>query len=38
MIDQLLRLQQGGVQFSQLADLAQLLDLSETVCDLWRPP
>ena len=37
MIDQLLRLQQGGVQFSQLEDLAQLLDLSETVCDLWRP-
>lgn len=37
MIDQLLRLQQGGVQFSQLEDLAQLLDLSETLCDLWRP-
>ena len=37
MIDQLLRLQQGGVQFSQLEDLAQLLDLSETLCDQWRP-
>ena len=37
MIDQLLRLQQGGVQFSQLEDLAKLLDLSETLCDLWRP-
>ena len=37
MIDQLLRLQQGGVQFSQLEDLAQLLDLSETLCEQWRP-
>ena len=30
MVDQLLRLQQGGVQFSQIEDLAQLLDLPET--------
>ena len=37
MVDQLLRLQQGGVQFSQIEDLAQLLDLSETLCEQWRP-
>ena len=37
MVDQLLRLQQGGVQFSQIDDLAQLLDLSETLCEQWRP-
>ena len=37
MVDQLLRLQQGGVQFSQLEDLAQLLDLPELLCEQWRP-
>ena len=37
MVDQLLRLQQGGVQFSQIEDLAQLLDISETLCEQWRP-
>ena len=37
MVDQLLRLQQGGVQFSQIEDLAQLLDLPETLCEQWRP-
>ena len=37
MVDQLLRLQQGGVQFSQIEDLAQLLDISENLCEQWRP-
>ena len=37
MVNQLLRLQQGGVQFSQMEDLAQLLDLQETLCEQWRP-
>ncbi|WP_114994603.1 type II secretion system protein GspK [Synechococcus sp. UW179A] len=37
MVDQLLRLQQGGVQFSQMEDLAQLLDISEGLCEQWRP-
>lgn len=37
MVDQLLRLQQGGVQFSQLGDLAQLLDISESLCEQWSP-
>ena len=37
MVDQLLRLQQGGVQFSQIEDLSQLLDLPETLCEQWRP-
>ena len=37
MVDQLLRLQQGGVQFSRMEDLAQLLDLSETLSEQWRP-
>ncbi|MAN18196.1 MAG: hypothetical protein CMN94_00195 [Synechococcus sp. EAC657] len=37
MVDLLLRLQRGGVQFSQLEDLAQLLDLSEDLRDLWQP-
>ena len=37
MVDQLLRLQQGGVQFSQLGDLAQLLDISESLCEQWGP-
>ncbi len=37
MVDQLIRLQQGGVQFSQIEDLAQLLNLSESLCDQWRP-
>ena len=37
MVDQLLRLQQGGVQFSQIEDLAQLLDLQETLREQWRP-
>ena len=37
MVDQLLRLQQGGVQFSQMEDLAQLLDISESLCEQWRP-
>jgi DNA uptake protein ComE-like DNA-binding protein len=37
MVDQLIRLQQGGVQFSQIEDLAQLLNLPETLCDQWRP-
>jgi len=37
MVDQLLRLQQGGVQFSQMEDLAQLLDLQETLREQWRP-
>lgn len=37
MVDQLLRLQQGGVQFSQIEDLAQLLDISESLCEQWRP-
>ena len=37
MVDQLIRLQQGGVQFSQIEDLAQLLNLPESLCDQWRP-
>ena len=37
MVDLLLRLQRGGVQFSQLDDLAQLLDLSEDLRNLWQP-
>ena len=37
MADQLIRLQQGGVQFSQIEDLAQLLNLPESLCDQWRP-
>ena len=37
MVDLLLRLQRGGVQFSQLEDLAQLLDLSEDLRNLWQP-
>ena len=37
MVDLLQRLQRGGVQFSQLEDLAQLLDLSEDLRDLWQP-
>lgn len=37
MVDQLMRLQQGGVQFSQFEDLAQLLDLPEALFELWRP-
>ena len=37
MVDQLLRLQQGGVQFSQMQDLAQLLDLPEMLGEQWRP-
>ena len=37
MVDQLVRLQQGGVQFSQIEDLAQLLDISESLCEQWRP-
>ena len=37
MIDLLMRLQQGGVQFSQLEDLARLLELPPKLCDQWRP-
>ena len=37
MVDLLLRLQQGGVQFSQLEDLARLLELPPALCDRWRP-
>ena len=37
MIDLLIRLQQGGVQFSQADDLFQLLDLPPLVAEQWRP-
>ena len=37
MVDLLLRLQRGGVQFSQLEDLAQLLDLPEELRNQWQP-
>lgn len=37
MVDLLLRLQRGGVQFSQLEDLAQLLDLPESLHSQWKP-
>ena len=37
MVDLLIRLQQGGVQFSQADDLFQLLDLSPTLAERWRP-
>ena len=37
MVDVLMRLQRGGVQFSQLADLALLLNLPAELIDLWTP-
>ena len=37
MIDLLLRLQRGGVQFSQADDLFQLLDLPAHKAEEWRP-
>ncbi|WP_115019640.1 hypothetical protein [Synechococcus sp. UW140] len=37
MIDLLLRLQRGGVQFSQADDLFQLLDLPAQKAEDWRP-
>ena len=36
MVDLLLRLQQGGVQFSQLEDLARLLELPPSLSNQWR--
>jgi DNA uptake protein ComE-like DNA-binding protein len=37
MVDLLLRLQRGGVQFSQAEDLIQLLDLPPELAERWRP-
>ena len=37
MVDVLMRLQRGGVQFSQLDDLALLLNLPTDLVKLWRP-
>ncbi len=37
MVDVLMRLQRGGVQFSQLDDLALLLNLSAELVELWTP-
>ena len=37
MVDVLMRLQRGGVQFSQLDDLALLLNLPADLKDLWTP-
>lgn len=37
MIDLLIRLQQGGVQFSQADDLFQLLELPPAMAERWRP-
>ena len=37
MIDVLMRLQRGGVQFSQLDDLALLLNLPADLVKLWTP-
>ena len=37
MIDLLLRLQRGGVQFSAAADLFQLLELPDELRRLWEP-
>ena len=37
MVDVLMRLQQGGVQFSQLDDLALLLNLPADLKELWTP-
>ena len=37
MVDVLMRLQRGGVQFSQLDDLALLLNLPADLIGLWTP-
>ena len=37
MVDVLMRLQRGGVQFSQLDDLALLLNLPTDLVKLWTP-
>jgi DNA uptake protein ComE-like DNA-binding protein len=37
MVDVLMRLQRGGVQFSQLDDLALLLNIPSDLAKLWRP-
>ena len=37
MVDVLMRLQRGGVQFSQLEDLALLLNLPADLVELWTP-
>ena len=37
MVDVLMRLQRGGVQFSQLDDLALLLNLPADLVKLWTP-
>jgi DNA uptake protein ComE-like DNA-binding protein len=37
MVDVLMRLQRGGVQFSQLDDLALLLNLPADLKELWTP-
>ena len=37
MVDVLMRLQRGGVQFSQLDDLALLLNLPTDLLKLWTP-
>ena len=37
MVDVLMRLQRGGVQFSQLDDLALLLNLPAALVKLWTP-
>ena len=37
MVDVLMRLQRGGVQFSQLDDLALLLNLPTDLKELWTP-
>ena len=37
MVDVLMRLQKGGVQFTQLEDLILLLDLPDDLAELWSP-
>ncbi len=37
MVDVLMRLQRGGVQFTHLDDLALLLDLPPDLVELWKP-
>jgi DNA uptake protein ComE-like DNA-binding protein len=37
MIDVLMRLQRGGVQFTHMNDLSSLLDLPSDLLELWEP-
>ena len=37
MVDVLMRLQRGGVQFTQLEDLVLLLDLPDDLAKIWSP-